>query len=63
MKEDTIALNYAPEEIVEIVECTNALGLLCVLQIAFLSTDDQLPMKVLEKVRIFVGVHGTEDVV
>jgi hypothetical protein len=38
---------------VEVLNCTNALGLLSVLQIAFLSTDQELPMIVLEKGEAF----------
>jgi len=63
MKHNSVELNYAPGEIIEALECTNALGLFCVLETAFLSTDTQLPIHVLEKMRVYAGDSGTDGVV
>jgi transcriptional regulator with XRE-family HTH domain len=63
MKQDTIELNYAEDEILEALECANTLGLFCVLEIAFLSTDTQLPINVLEKMRVYAGDSGIDGVI
>jgi hypothetical protein len=62
MTADTLEPNYCEDEIEEALACMNALGLLCVLEIAFLSTSEQLPMSVLEKTKEFVDGPSPEGV-
>lgn len=63
MKADTLEPNYREEEILEALNCANALGLLSVLQVAFLSTSQQLPSIILEKTGVFIGNTGIDGVV
>jgi len=53
IKETTIEPNYAEDEIVEILDFTNTVGLLSALQIAFLSGSEQLPSSILKKMEAF----------
>lgn len=61
MTAETLEPNYDEGEIQEALSCANALGLLCVLQIAFLSTNKELPMSVLEKTRVFIDGSDRDD--
>src|SRR5215813_1020405 len=49
IKTDTLEPNYDEGAIEEALNCINALALLSVLEVAFLSTNQQLPMIILEK--------------
>ena len=48
IKTDTLEPNYHDDEIEELLNCTNALGLMAALQIAILSKNKELPMTILE---------------
>jgi len=54
IKETTIEPNYAEDEIVEVLNFTNAIGLLSTLQVAFLSGSEQLPNSIFEKTKDFL---------
>jgi hypothetical protein len=54
IKTDALEPNYRDDEIEELLNCTNALGFMAVLQIAILSTNQQLPMVILEKGKEFM---------
>lgn len=51
-KEETIKPNYTDEEIIELLNIVNALGLLSTLQIALLADKKELANKMLEKSKI-----------
>jgi hypothetical protein len=53
IKETTIEPNYAEDEIVEVLDFTNAVGLLSALQIAFLSGSEQLPYSIIKRMEAF----------
>jgi hypothetical protein len=55
IKTDTLEPNYHDDEIEELLNCTNALGLMAALQIAIVSKNKELPMTILEKGTEFMG--------
>jgi hypothetical protein len=54
IKGTTIEPNYVEDEIVEVLNFTNAAGLLSALQIAFLSGSEQLSNSIFEKTKAFL---------